>query len=506
MTTGALPGLSLTFVPRGSPEEPLRTDVAVFLGRTRRGPVGVPVRVESWNDVVGALGGPDGTSATPPALRGFFENGGRTAWVVRVCGPADTASAVWEVAGRSPARAGFTHERYRVEATSPGGWANDTRVAIRFRASTVAGPPTVDVRITAPGEPVEAFSELPAAEVAERLTASRLVRLVPLGEAAPGSPLTGAITARWDLVLGGGADSPPGAPEYAAAARAQADLPEPSLVCSPDLGTDVAGTQHVETVLDLLRVVRPLRDRLVLVDVPPTLSSVDEALRWLATLTASGDDALLREAAVYHPPLRSLDSRGATRPLLTVPSSGHVLGVVARLDAERGSHHTPANAVLQDAVDLAEEFPEPQQARLFEAGVNLLRCTRGRGLLVWGGRTLAPDRRHRFVAHRRLVHLLVRAIRRVAEPLVFDVNSPELRLTLVRALTSVLLAAFRSGALAGARPEQAFRVTCDETNNPVEQDPALVVCEVEVAPAAPMEFIRLRLVLGQDRGLEVTEA
>lgn len=180
--------------------------------------------------------------------------------------------------------------------------------------------------------------------------------------------------------------------------------------------------------------------------------------------------------------------------------------MIARLDAERGAHHTPANAVVLEAVDLAAELPEPQQVRLFDAGVDLIRCTRGRGLMVWGGRTLSADPRTRYIAHRRLLHLLVRAIRRVASPLVFDVNSPELRLTLVRAITSVLLSAFRAGALTGTRPEQAFRVVCDDTNNPPEQDPGQLVCEIEVAAAVPMEFVRLRLVLGQDRGLEVIEA
>jgi hypothetical protein len=97
-------------------------------------------------------------------------------------------------------------------------------------------------------------------------------------------------------------------------------------------------------------------------------------------------------------------------------------------------------------------------------------------------------------------------MRRVADPLVFDVNGPELRLALVRGVTSVLLSAFRSGALAGSRPEQAFRVKCDEENNPAGQDPGLVVCDVEVTPTTPMEFIHIRLVLGQDRGLEVIEA
>ncbi|MFC8918397.1 phage tail sheath family protein [Streptomyces sp. NPDC057116] len=507
MTGEALPGVSLTSAPRGFEAEPLRTDVAAFLGRLRRGPVGVPVRVESWNDVVGTFGPPpgpsggdtpqDGAFATPYALRGFFENGGRTAWVVRVSGPAATARAHWATGPLS----GFPATCYQAVATSPGAWANGTRVAIRYQASTVAGPPTVSVRITVPGEPPESFPGLPLTEAPGRLTASRYIRLVADGPPPkPGPP--GPLSVSWDLTLTGGTDSPPTRAAYEDAVAAQAELPEPALVALPDLGTDLHGGTHTEVVLELLRSVAPLHDRLAVLDVPPGLASVDEAAGWVRTLTATGDSALLGCAAVYHPALRTPDGHG----LRTVPASGHVLGVIARLDAERGAHHTPAGAVILEAVDLADEFPEPQQVRLFEAGVDLVRCTRGRGLMVWGGRTLSADPRTRYIAHRRLVHLLVRAIRRVAGPLVFDVNSPELRLTLVRAVTSVLLSAFRAGALAGARPEQAFRVVCDDTTNPPGQDPGQLVCEVEVAPAVPMEFIRLRLVLGQDRGLEVIEA
>ncbi|MGB3441267.1 MAG: phage tail sheath subtilisin-like domain-containing protein [Actinophytocola sp.] len=488
MTSAAFPGVSLTFVPRGSDAEPLRTDVAAFLGRTRRGPVDTPVRVESWNDVVDAFGPPDGSAATPYALRGFFENGGRTAWVLRVSGPAATASAEWT-------------DGWRVVATSPGAWANGGRVSIRYQGSSVAGPPTITVRVRVPGERTEIFAGLPPGEVTDRLTASRLVRLVPDG----GPPdLGGAISTTWDLTLTGGTDAEPGRDEYATAVRAQADLPEPALVALPDLGADLPGPDHSDLVLELLRTVQPLLDRLVVLDAPPDVSTVDDVLTWTGALTGTGDDALLAAAAVYHPPLRAPALVGTG--LANVPASGHVLGVVARLDAERGPHHTPANATVLDAVDLVTDYPEPQLVRLFEANVDLVRCMRGRGLVVWGGRTLSADPRRQYIAHRRLLHLLVRAIRRVACPLVFDVNSPELRLTLVRSLTSVLLETFRTGALAGARPEQAFRVVCDEENNPPEQDPAMVVCEIDVAPAVPMEFIRLRLVLGQDRGLEVIES
>lgn len=484
-----LPGVSLTFERAATGDEPLRTDVAVFLGRTRRGPVGVPVRVESWNDVVGEFGPPDGTSATPYALRGFFENQGRTAWVLRVSGPAEPASAQWT-------------DGFRVVAASPGTWANGGRVTVRYRASSVAGPPVVTVRVLVPGEPAEIFAGMAPGEVAGRLTASHLVRVVPAGTADP-IPPDGPISRSWDLTLTGGTDSPPARDDYASAVVTQAELPEPALVALPDLGADLSGADHTGLVLDLLGAVAPLLDRLVLLDVPPSVSTVDAVVAWAGTLAGFGDEALLAAAAVYHPPLRAPSLAGTG--LRTVPASGHVAGLIARLDAERGAAETPANATLLDAADLEVEYPEAQQARLFEAGVDLVRCVRGRGLVVWGGRTLSGDPSRVYVAHRRLLHLLVRAIRRAAAPLVFEVNSPELRLSLVRAITSVLLEAFRTGALAGSRPEDAFRVVCDETNNPPEQDPGQVVCEIGVAPAVPMEFVALRLVLGQDRGLEVIE-
>lgn len=490
MTSASLPGVSLTFVPSGSDTEPLRTDVAAFIGRSRRGPVGTAVRVESWNDVVGAFGQPDGTAATPYALRGFFENGGRTAWVLRVAGPSTTASALWT-------------DHFLVTASSPGAWANGGRVAVRYQGSSVAGPPTVTVRVLVPGEPAEIFAGVAPDEVADRLTASRLIRLVSLTDGGP-IPPDAPITMSWDLVLNGGSDTEPGRNDYADAVAAQAELPEPALVALPDLGTDLTGADHTDLVLTVLSSVAPALDRLALLDVPPQLSTVDDVVAWVTTLTDLGDDALLSAAAVYHPPLRAPELAGTG--LRTVPASGHVAGLVARLDGERGPASTPANATLLDAVDLDVEYPEPQQVRLFEANVDLVRCMRGRGLVVWGGRTLSNNPKRQYIAHRRLVHLLVRAIRRVASPLVFDVNGPQVRLTLVRAITSVLLETFRTGALAGTRPEQAFQVVCDDSNNPPEQDPGQLVCEIAVAPAVPMEFIQLRLVLGQDRGLEVIEA
>jgi phage tail sheath protein FI len=101
----------------------------------------------------------------------------------------------------------------------------------------------------------------------------------------------------------------------------------------------------------------------------------------------------------------------------------------------------------------------------------------------------------------------VRAIRRVAEPLVFHTNGPELWLTFIRSITTVLLEAYRAGALKGARPEEAFRVRCDDKTTTQEDiENGRLFCEIEVAPATPMEFILLRIAVSADATLEVFES
>jgi phage tail sheath protein FI len=509
-----LPGLRVTVVPPVPEPDPARTDVAALLGGFARGPVGVPCRVLSWTEAQQTFGTITGAHLTPYAVRGFFANGGSTAWLIRIGAGGATASATWTVgelaAGKwgpgSPARGGFRHTGYRISATSPGTWAGRTRVRIDFRASSLAGPPAVSLRVTAPGEPAEIFADLPPGDLLARVAASRLIRIEPLpGSAAPARSDTGPLTARWDVVLGDGAEPQVTAAAYAEAIAAQADLPEPALVALPELAADFAEPADRRAVLrGLLTEIAPQRDRLAVLDVTATdPASADDTVAWAATLTGAGETDLRRAVAVYHPAVRVPDPADPGGGLRSVPCAGHVLGVIARLDRERGAHHTPANAALLEVADLDVLLPGPQQALVAGAGINLLRVPAGRGPLIWGGRTLGPDAG--FMVHRRLVHLLVRNIRRIAEPLVFETAGPELRFTLVRGITSVLLAAYRSGALAGNRPEQAFEVICDERNNPAGADPASVVCDVRVTPADPMEVIDFRLVLGQDRALEVIE-
>jgi len=527
------PGLYFTAVRPAAEASPLRSDVAGFIGRTKRGPVDAPVRVEGLREYSREFGGLAADAITTYAIRGYFENEGQVAHVIRLCHPSARAAVVeWKVGelddqGRWTANSpsAFRYASYRIEASSPGGWANNTSVTIRYRLRGASGQPEVDLAVTSPGEPNEYFTGLsPDTFVEEVAARSQLIRLIPDGQAArPRLDTPGPHALSWDLTLNGGRDSDsgqtPGKLEYLEAIRKLGDVSEVALVAVPGLFDDLRDDEdQKEALTALVEQAEQLRDRLVLIDVRTddedtereglAIKEVEKVLQWVEGLRGNTDDKSTRAAAVYHPRLSVPDPLGGVRrPLRNVPPSGHVAGVISRLDRQRGAHHTPANAPIFEAVDVTQRFDAAEQARFNTSGVNLLRCFAGNGLQVWGGRTLNLDPERRFIAHRRLIHRLVRAIRRVAEPLVFDINGPEMWLTLVRAITTVLLEAWRAGALKGARPDEAFRVRCDEElNPPEEQDLGRVLCEIEVAPAIPMEFILLRISLSGDGKLEVFES
>lgn len=541
------PGLRFEVVPPPAPPEPLRSDVAVFLGATRRGPVGEAVRIEEWRDYQRVFGGLGGGALTPYAVRSYFENGGQVAWIVRLAGIGTfPALGTWPPPAGSPlpghrvpagggaseaflaGGAAVTH--FDLAAATPGAWAEGGRVLFRYRRRGPSGGAEIDAEVRVAGEAPEILRGLPARDAlafAARVNeSSRLLRLTPdLAPAAllvPAPAALGPARREWDLVLTGGADAPPGRAEYLAAVETAGRQREIALVALPDLyrhlshgvlpGAAPSGQQAFEVLKAAVVDAERRHDRLVLVDLPsdpeaPGRPPSSEEIAALLDFFGLIFEEEGRSAAVYHPWIAVVDPLGGvTSPLRWLPPSGAVAGLASRLDRERGAHHTPANAPLRDAVEAAGAFTPEEQGRLNADGVNLLRCFPNRGLTVWGGRTLSVEPGTLYVAHRRLLHRLVRAIRRVAEPLVFEVEGPELWLTFVRAITSVLLEAFRGGALKGARPEEAFRVRCDEeTNPPEERELGRVTCVIELAPAVPMEFITLRVALGREGELEVFE-
>jgi phage tail sheath protein FI len=294
--------------------------------------------------------------------------------------------------------------------------------------------------------------------------------------------------------------------EYEAAANRALDEAEVALLAFPDLWTDLGDEEGSSLLGQVARRADVLLDRMILTELPPEAGrSAAAAGQKVEGLLDEMGERTARAVAVYHPWLVvEGEGPGATRPL---PPCGHVAGLASRLDRERGPSRTPATRPLIGVVDVAGSLQADALAALYTRHVNPITCRPGRGLQVLGGRTLSRRPDGRYIAHRRLVHRLVRAIRRVAEPLVFEPNGPDVWQALRRAATTVLLEAFRSGALHGTTPTQAFSVVCDATTT-TEDEMALgrAICEIGFAPADPIEWIRILVTTTPEGALEVVEA
>jgi hypothetical protein len=180
-----------------------------------------------------------------------------------------------------------------------------------------------------------------------------------------------------------------------------------------------------------------------------------------------------------------------------VPPSGHMAGIYARSDAQRGVHKAPANEVVMGALGLRYKVSKIMQTSLNPLGVNCIRPFNGT-IKVWGARTLASDPQGdpewKYTNVRRLFNYLRESIDEGTQWVVFEPNTPELWAKIRRNVTAFLTMVWRSGALFGTTAQEAFYVKCDEETNPPEvRDLGQVVTEIGVAPAKPAEFVIFRI-------------
>jgi phage tail sheath protein FI len=200
------------------------------------------------------------------------------------------------------------------------------------------------------------------------------------------------------------------------------------------------------------------------------------------------------DGALYHPwPW----APGPDGGLGYVPPCGRVAAVYARMDAAVGAHKAPANEVLEGVVDLRADVTEADAGTLFAAGVNCLLARPGRGIRVWGARTLSADPAWRHVGARRVLLTVGRWVQRFLDGTVLEPNDLRLRVRVTRELSAYLESLHAVGALRGATPDDAFFVQCDaETTPPELADAGVLVTTVGLALAAPAEFIVLRITRG----------
>ena len=157
-------------------------------------------------------------------------------------------------------------------------------------------------------------------------------------------------------------------------------------------------------------------------------------------------------------------------------------------------HKAPANEVVRGAITLELNITRAEHDLLNPAGINVIRSFPGRGIRVWGARTLSSDPAWRYINVRRLFNYVEESVLEGTQWVVFEPNDMELWQRVRRTITAFLLGVWRNGALFGATPEEAFYVKCDaETNPPESIDAGYLVCEIGIAPVKPAEFVVFRI-------------
>lgn len=490
-----------------------RTDVAGFLGIAERGPFNVAVKIESERQFETVFGAHVKGAVLAFAVEGFFSNGGRRCWVVRV---GDTARA--QTSMRVIALPDGSH--VMLQASSPGAWGDDVAIEPVWgrdrivaltategdRVQRIALPLPLEVTHTAKSLSGIPFDSLP------ELSPNPLV--IAVGVVASAPPAAALAMAPERVYLSGGMDALASVRAEHFTGNADSTSNELSgmdaldridgisFVAAPDLmllatHNDAALDAALGAQLALLSRCMARRDRIAILDTP--LLMLDQALEYRARFPDTSFGAL------YYPWVCVGDPLGGPGDLRTIPPSGHVAGMYARTDRLRGVHKPPANEVLEGVWDLSHPIDAGAHGELNDKHVNAIRALPGRGILVLGARTLSTDRRWWFVNVRRLFAMIEEAIDEQMQWLAFEPNEPSLWREIDRAVRGLLERLYGTGMLDGATSADAYSVQCDETTNPASAiDEGRVFCEIGIQPPYPAEFVIVRIGVTRS-GIQVEE-
>lgn len=511
------PGVYIEEIRTGPvPIEGVGTSTSGFVGQTERGPL-EPRLVTSWLEYQRWYGGHinPAVSYLPYAVQGFFDNGGQRLFVARVTS-SDAIPATIQLATDG--------EPLVLRAIGPGEWG--TRVRVRVSAGSTGGfrltflyyspgrlpegdfvdpfdidefgnpnrrdPDVVEDYDNLTGNPLD-----PAYVVATLQAGSQLVEVL-LGDNPPGTPQN----ADWAPLTGGGDGGPAdydtdyigdtnAPPDDRTGLAAFALIDEIALLCVPD----EVFSEEGQITEQLLLQCEQLKDRFAILQYRNNVTTFDELRNRRPRPSLYG--------AVYFPWIRVFDP--IKRDTVLVPPGGHVTGIFARTDNERGVHKAPANADVRGIITqdlsgnrrpVALTVTKGFQDLLNPRGINVIRDFRadGRGIRIWGARTLAADADWKYVNVRRLFIFVEESIDQGTQWVVFEPNYEPTWAAVTRSISNFLTRVWRDGALAGITADEAFFVKCDRTTmTPDDIDNGKLICYIGIAPVKPAEFVIFRI-------------
>lgn len=519
------PGVYIEELSTGPvPIEGVSTSTAGFVGQTERGPT-TTTFITSFTEYQRWFGGFIDTAVSflPFAIKGFFDNGGLRVFIARVVGT-----------GAEPATCPIPGTNLTANAIGEGTWGN--RLFVRLQASSLhRGKPLAPVgfRLTflyytvAPPLPlVDPFDpsslrdpkrrEPDAVEDYDNLRDDPLSQDYALTAVNPASHLVQLeLTRNGDPVtVPGGLPAPPARAPFNQFAGGLA----PDAGAAEYIGTATAeklpaewrGLQAFDAIDDIELVCIP--DEVIFPDVTPEIIIQCERRKdRFAILQTAKPTPAVNElfppqdssyAAYYTPWIRVFNQATGDYPM--IPPGGHIAGIYANTDVERGVHKAPANVeiagILTRDIDathkpLSITYTKGDHDILNPRGVNVIRDFRshGRGVRVYGGRTMSTDGQWRYINVRRLFIFVEQSVERGTQWVVFEPNDDTLWARVRRSLSNFLTSVWRSGALMGLTAEEAFFVKCDRTTMTQDDiDNGRLICLVGIAPVKPAEFVIFR--------------
>lgn len=291
------------------------------------------------------------------------------------------------------------------------------------------------------------------------------------------------------IALDGGVDGTGDPAGYSAALDVLQALEDVSIIAAPGLSSFAGIAADVnQELIGHAQLTRAYR--IAVLDTPPNLEPGQAR-----TLKGKLDST---KAALYYPWITVQNPAAATDPTqpttIDLPPSGHVCGVYARTDIERGVWKAPANETVTGALGVQRIVSFGEQELLNPLGINCIRPLPNRGIRVWGARTISSDPEWKYVNIRRYFLYLENSIDRGTQWAVFEPNGEALWANVRTTISDFLYNEWVSGALLGATPKEAFFVQCDRsTMTQNDLDNGRLICLVGVAALKPAEFVIFRI-------------
>jgi len=505
--TYASPGVYVEEVDRGSkPIETVGASIAAFVGITAEASLKaidpetgarIPVEsrlnkatlVTSWTQFTDIFGAFVPGAYLPDAVYGYYANGGGPCYVTSLRAVEEGESQAEAASVDVPASKG-TSFKATAKVAGPGG--NDLSVIIKNDVDK-DGKPTGTFSMTVGGETKSGLSMKKSDGDAYLENASfAAVVISDIGSASAG-PEDGS----YELSGGGIPPLTPkdfiGDPAARTGIGGLEALDDVRILICPDVmagydGSDKA-KERVKMVQEaMITHCELMRYRFAVLDTPPGLNA-QQAKEWRNYVNFDTS-----YAALYYPWIKIADLSGRGGTTKKVPPSGHVVGIYNRTDGERGVHKAPANEIVRGAIDLELQISRGEQDTLNPIGVNCIRSFPGRGIRVWGARTLSSDGSWRYINVRRLFIVVEASIDLGMQWVVFEPNDQNLWARVRRDINAFLSTIWSGGALFGLTADEAFYVKCDEELNlPAIRDLGQLIIEIGICPVKPAEFVIFRI-------------